>query len=303
MKVATAKSVKSEKRCSFACVFFVIILCGSLVYFGACYVIITSDYVQAMFVYSHYVKDVTELHLSELHKIGLPQARNINIFTEDGLCLKGWHLMNPAGHHISVANQLNESERNVYFERQLALSERVVVYFHGNSHTRGQVFRMNKIKQIAISLDAHVIAFDYRGFADSEGFPSEHGTYLDARAVVHYVENVVMLHNPKAKRYLINNAATEKNVCSNCEGNNNMSRNASESQDTVHNQPRLYLYGHSLGAAISTSIAIEFTDSSCNTPSLAGLILDSPFTALSDALRNHPLTAPFRVFPFVMNYM
>lgn len=330
----------------------------SFLYFGICYLIICSDYVQSLIVYSHYVKE--DIPLTELHRIGLPEARNIEVITEDGILLRGWHLMHP-GKELLKANTLEDTERNAFFDNSLAFSKRVIIYFHGNSHTRGQGFRLRKIKQLAVYLNAHVIAFDYRGFADSEGHPSEAGTHLDARAVVQYVDNIVRRYNPRAVGYTAlathaqDNAVAsgaaqsdgDNDVVSATEGvltrlfdllqlreaANNAASTAVSSMlgDAVdeqllnntgvstfgtnetkpivpdasimhpYTQPKLFIYGHSLGAAISTAIAVEVSNS--RPGALSGLILDSPFTTLPEAIRCHPLTTPFRAFPLIFNAM
>ena len=308
----------------------------SVAYFSVCYTIISSEYVQSLIVYSHYVKK--DLPLLQLHKIGLPEARNIEVITEDGILLRGYHLMNP-GAELVQANQLNDSARDAYFERTLAFTERVVVYFHGNSETRAQNFRLRKIKQLAVYLNAHVIAFDYRGFADSEGFPSESGTHLDSRAVVHYIDNIVRRYNPRATGYLTQSFDQDSEKLDTAvadavgENDNVFSRLLEMLHLQEHNhtalsddgyrvlraknsaeevdiqaidarsaaQPHLFLYGHSLGAAISMALAVEV--STLRPGALSGLILDCPFTELAEAMRGHPLTKPFRTFPRIFASM
>jgi pimeloyl-ACP methyl ester carboxylesterase len=314
-----------------------LVILASAVYFGICYAIICSNYVQSLVVYSHYVKD--ELPFQDLQKMGLPEAKNVHIITEDGLLLRGWHLMPPGG-DVLHANSLPDEERDVYFDHALAHSSRIVLYFHGNSHTRAQPFRLRTIKQMAVYLDAHVIAVDYRGFADSEGHPSEDGTHLDARAVVHYVDNVVRRHNPYASGYLASVADVANNTVvsdsmfdqfmglleshreylaanmaqvspveqasaagdeNSGTGGDSESTGLAATNATMSSQPHLFIYGHSLGAAISTALAVEL--SNLKPGALTGLMLDCPFTTLPDAIRTHPLTAPFRIFPAVFSIM
>jgi pimeloyl-ACP methyl ester carboxylesterase len=65
--------------------------------------------------------------------------------------------------------------------------------------------------------DAHVIAFDYRGFGDNEGAPTEDGTRLDARACSKWLDNAL-------------------------KGNENVMKN---------------LYGHSLGSSIGAFLLAD----------------------------------------------
>lgn len=60
-----------------------------------------------------------------------------------------------------------------------------VVYFHGNAGHRGH--RMDQMEEFS-RRGFGVFIFDYRGYGGSEGSPSESGLYLDAEAVLAWVE-------------------------------------------------------------------------------------------------------------------
>lgn len=85
--------------------------------------------------------------------IGAPYEE-ITFTTPDGVKLRGW---------------LIRSNDN----------GRTVLYCHGNAGNIGD--RMPKLK-ILRELGLNVFIFDYRGYGESEGKPSEEGVYLDARA-------------------------------------------------------------------------------------------------------------------------
>ncbi|EFO17202.2 hypothetical protein LOAG_11300 [Loa loa] len=57
----------------------------------------------------------------------------------------------------------------------------------------------------------------------------------------------------------------------------------------------IYLWGHSMGTAIATAAAMQFSEK--GSPP-AGLILESPFNNLNDAVTHHPYTIPFRWLPW-----
>jgi uncharacterized protein len=84
---------------------------------------------------------------------------NVWLRTEDGLKLHGWYV--PAEHERAA-----------------------VLYFHGNSGNISQ--RLESI-QIFHDLQLSVLLFDYRGFGQSEGRPSEQGTQRDALAAWSYL--------------------------------------------------------------------------------------------------------------------
>lgn len=106
---------------------------------------------------------------------GLPaeQIRNVQLATDDGLTLNGWLVLAdgalPAPDHHRDA---------------LAVDERpLIVYFAGNGGHRG--YRLNEIDQF-IRLGCHVLYFDYRGYAENPGAPTESDFARDARSVWNY---------------------------------------------------------------------------------------------------------------------
>jgi hypothetical protein len=84
---------------------------------------------------------------------------NVWLGTDDGLRLHGWYV--PAEHERAA-----------------------VLYFHGNSGNISQ--RLDSIR-ILNALRLSVLLFDYRGFGQSEGRPSEEGTHRDALAAWTYL--------------------------------------------------------------------------------------------------------------------
>jgi hypothetical protein len=79
----------------------------------------------------------------------------VRVVTEDGVGIHGWYV---PGRRAAV-----------------------LLYCHGNA---GNVsHRLPKIKTMHDRLGPSILIFDYRGFGESAGTPSEAGTYADARAM------------------------------------------------------------------------------------------------------------------------
>lgn len=235
-----------------------------------------SPYLQSYFAYLHMLRyprgDLTQLSI-----VGLVEGRNIEIKTDDGILLKGYHIM-PPGPISQYAITLNDNQKNDYYNEKLASSERIVIYFHGNGGTRALNFRINKIKALASQLSAHVITIDYRGFAESDSQPSEDGTHLDSIAVLKWINNIILENNVYG--YMVQPI-----------GSNDNSNECKNSRLP----PYLYIYGHSLGTAIGTHLAVTMTKIAPS--SLTGLILDAPFTTLTEAACSHPISLIFRLIP------
>ncbi|CAJ0590217.1 unnamed protein product [Cylicocyclus nassatus] len=123
----------------------------------------------------------------------------------------------------------------------------VIVYLHGNSFDRTIGHRV-ELYNVLNKLDYHVVAFDYRGYGDSDGDPSEKGLVNDSLLIYEYVRQ----HS----------------------GNNTV-----------------IIWGHSMG----TGVAVHLVKNLCvdgNPPE--GLVLESPFNNLGDAIMGHVLGIPLR---------
>ncbi|CRK98025.1 CLUMA_CG011394, isoform A [Clunio marinus] len=85
----------------------------------------------------------------------------------------------------------NERDKNDLFEEILRKTkDPIVLYLHGNTGSRANGHRVDLYK-ILRRLGCHVIAFDYRGFADSsDESPTEKGCVNDALAMYQYIKNL-----------------------------------------------------------------------------------------------------------------
>lgn len=93
----------------------------------------------------------------------------LRIKTEDGMELGAWH--------ITLSNRtLNVSDQLVF------------MYCHGNAATRALGIRLQVYNGILKSFPgSELLVFDYRGFGDSTGYPSQEGLLKDARAAWKYL--------------------------------------------------------------------------------------------------------------------
>jgi pimeloyl-ACP methyl ester carboxylesterase len=99
--------------------------------------------------------------------------RDISLTTRDGLELHGWHLL-PVGTKCSDTAECDAA---------LKAATRVVLYFHANAGNRSE--RVAECRSFT-ELGAHVLLFDYRGYGENPGSPSEEGLASDASAVWDY---------------------------------------------------------------------------------------------------------------------
>ena len=86
---------------------------------------------------------------------------DVSFTTEDGINLHGWFVP--------------------------GRSDVTWLWFHGNAGNISS--RLENLKQLHDSLGVNVFLFDYRGYGESQGTPSEEGLYLDAEAALEYLNS------------------------------------------------------------------------------------------------------------------
>ena len=101
------------------------------------------------------------------------RIRDVQIQTSDDTTLNGWLLLPPTT-SLDVQKQLAGDQ-----EKQ-SRTERLVIYFPGNAQNRS--LRRDDLEEIA-KCGSHVLIFDYRGYGDSSGSPSETAITADAREI------------------------------------------------------------------------------------------------------------------------
>ena len=107
---------------------------------------------------------------------GLPvgQVHSVTLRTGDGLALHGWHIL-PDGQRATDPSECDD---------RLQSSDFVALYFSGNGGNR--TYRGTEVRLLT-GVGAHVFLFDYRGYGENTGSPSEEGLAEDARSVWRYV--------------------------------------------------------------------------------------------------------------------
>jgi fermentation-respiration switch protein FrsA (DUF1100 family) len=106
---------------------------------------------------------------------GLPrgQVHTVTVRAEDNLELHGWYVL-AAGHTAANREEC---------DRELAAGRWLVLYFSGNAANRR--YRVPEFG-VFTGLGADVFIFDYRGYGDNSGSPSEELLAADARTIWNY---------------------------------------------------------------------------------------------------------------------
>ena len=160
--------------------------------------LVAAPSLQAHAVYLHKVTLTwfKDLNVPEQFGFAHHQATPFYIPTPDGEKLHTWHIL-PLGlyqqHQAALLSQEFQVGPVEPFEETLnfqLLSKnpdaRLVLYFHGTSGTLASGFRPASYRAL-YALDpqnTHILTFDYRGYGESSGSPSEEGLITDALSIV-----------------------------------------------------------------------------------------------------------------------
>lgn len=111
---------------------------------------------------------------------------NVKLKTEDGVQLSAWFVPAQGNHpqtipHNSQNTNPNQLGNNPSSRNKIPL---VILFCHGNG---GNISHRLSYLPIFQSLGLSTLLFDYRGYGDSEGKPSENGTYQDVAAAWRYL--------------------------------------------------------------------------------------------------------------------
>ncbi|XP_040576190.1 lysophosphatidylserine lipase ABHD12 isoform X3 [Lepeophtheirus salmonis] len=118
-------------------------------------------------------------------KEGLRGTRNFYLETDLGVQVGVWHILPKS----VIDSSPNETISEKSFETHFQSGKPIFIYLHGNTGSRGRDHRI-EIYKILSNLDYHVIAFDYRGYADSSpAVPTKTGVVQDAISVYKYVQS------------------------------------------------------------------------------------------------------------------
>ena len=93
------------------------------------------------------------------------QFENVVLTAADGVKLHAWFVFAPETVDHSTAP--------------------TIVFFHANAGNMG--LRLPNVKLLVEKVEANVLIFDYHGYGNSEGTPTEHGLQLDGDAVMDHL--------------------------------------------------------------------------------------------------------------------
>ncbi|XP_056147868.1 lysophosphatidylserine lipase ABHD12 [Lampris incognitus] len=140
--------------------------------------------IQAKLVFLNFVRMPYFIDLKRPQDQGLNHTLNFYLEPESGFKIGVWHTV-PA-----QMWQEAQGKDRTWYEMTLRSTHPVILYLHGNAGTRGGDHRVQLYKVLS-SLGYHVVTFDYRGWGDSDGSPSERVMTSDALFLYSWMKDQV----------------------------------------------------------------------------------------------------------------
>ncbi|XP_075452428.1 lysophosphatidylserine lipase ABHD12 isoform X3 [Ascaphus truei] len=137
--------------------------------------------IQAKLVFLNFVRVPYFIDLKKPQEQGLNHTCNLYLQPEEDVTIGVWHTL-PA-----VLWKDAQGKEPTWYEEVMSTNYPVILYLHGNAGTRGGDHRVQLYKVLS-SMGYHVISFDYRGWGDSLGAPSERGMTYDALHVFDWIK-------------------------------------------------------------------------------------------------------------------
>ncbi|XP_074465782.1 lysophosphatidylserine lipase ABHD12-like [Sebastes fasciatus] len=132
-------------------------------------------------VFSHIDLAPSNVDLSKPQNL-LNYTSNFYFNVEEGVSVGVWHTL-PASQWEDAKGKSPE-----WYRSTLGDGSPVILYLHGQRETRALGYRVDLVKVLSAA-GYHVISFDYRGFGDSTGNPTEAGLTRDSVSLYHWVKN------------------------------------------------------------------------------------------------------------------
>jgi len=165
--MATEKTTAAHKRSPRQRIVRALIVFGAVPYLG---ILLLLFLLQRSLIYGP-IRD----EALNTRQCRIPEARvePISLTTDDHLPLNGWHIVAEAA-----------DKRDGGAPPRMSHDRPLILYFCGNAANRR--YRVEEF-EIFASLGADTICFDYRGYGDNTGNPSESAFAADAQAIWKYL--------------------------------------------------------------------------------------------------------------------
>ncbi|KAI0823166.1 alpha/beta-hydrolase [Trametes gibbosa] len=151
--------------------------------------LLATPFFQRHAIYQHAVRIPWGAKFDLPEKYGLAPGKTLNLklVTSDNVTLGAWFILGePVFQTLRAASTTPLGQPSLQTVEDALKTLPTILYFHGNAATRAAPTRIRHYSAFTSRLKANILVIDYRGFADSDGIPSEEGLTEDAKAAWHW---------------------------------------------------------------------------------------------------------------------
>ena len=114
---------------------------------------------------------------------------NLKLTSTDNVTLGSWFTFSEPFFRSRVRTGAATAAEAEFFIQEALKTYPTVLYLHGNAATRAAPTRVQVYSGFSSRMQVNVLAIDYRGFAESTGYPTERGTIDDALSAIKWLVN------------------------------------------------------------------------------------------------------------------
>ena len=123
---------------------------------------------------------------TEMAKIALKTV-NLMLTSTDNVTLGSWFTFSEPFFRSSVLPEVTNTPEAESLIPAALKAYPTVLYLHGNAATRAVSTRVQIYSTFSSRMQVNVLAIDYRGFAESTGYPTERGTVDDGLSAIRWL--------------------------------------------------------------------------------------------------------------------
>jgi len=167
------------------------LLIGAASLYGVAVICVMTPLIQTHVLYAHYIDSWGYAKFDHPERYGLAPGKTVNLKLKsaDNTTIGAWFIFSDSFYRQLPYPPPPRPNNTTDFtsSRRKSISSALqhnptILFFHGNTGTRALPLRTVIYTALTSRLDVNIMVIDYRGFGDSEGYPSVEGVAMDARA-------------------------------------------------------------------------------------------------------------------------
>ena len=112
---------------------------------------------------------------------------NMMLTSTDNVTLGSWFTFSEPFFRSRILPGVSDAHEAEYLIPVALKAYPTVLYLHGNAATRAVPTRVHIYSTFSSRMQTNILAIDYRGFAESTGYPTERGTIEDALSAIKWL--------------------------------------------------------------------------------------------------------------------